>query len=148
MLPRLAPMRLNNGLNEKKRKTNRTISTKGIHKCTSINKNIIQMGYRKDIVTCYPKQHVIELGLLTRVKPWFITPSDSSSTKKCHDIINRRSLSVWICRSTNNRYMRSFKHYLFSYPKFFTSNPSSQVMTTEIIRMSREIQIEFSNQSS
>ena len=101
------------------------------------------MRYRKDIVKCYPKQHVIELGSLTRVKSWFITPSDSSSTKKCHDIINKRSLSVWICRSTNNRYMKSFKHYLLSYLKFFTSNPSSQVMTTEIIIMSREIWIEL-----
>ena len=62
MLPTFTPMYCNNGLNKKRWKINRTISTKNIQKYTSINKNSMHMRDRKDIVTCYPKQHVIVPG--------------------------------------------------------------------------------------
>ena len=55
-------MYYNDGLNKKRWKINRTISTKNIQKYTSINKNSMHMRDRKDIVTYYPKQHVIVLG--------------------------------------------------------------------------------------
>ena len=58
-LPRLTPMYCNDGLTKKRWKINRTISTKNKQKYTSINKNSMHMRDRKDIVTCYPKQHVI-----------------------------------------------------------------------------------------
>ena len=57
-------------------------------------------------------------------------------------------LTAWKGRSTNMRDIKSIRYYFLSNLKFFTSNPSSQVMTTWIIRMNREIHIEFSNQSN
>ena len=46
----------------------------------------------------------------------------------------------------NKRYMKSLRYYFVSYPKILTLNPSRQNMTTWIIRLNREIRIEFSNQ--
>ena len=139
MLPRRTPMYYNYDLNKKREKTDRTINTQSIQKYTFINRNSIHMRDRKKIVTCYPKQHIVVLSQLIRVKSWLSSPSDKSLTKKCHNIIYKRRLSVWICRPTKKRHTKSFKYHLLSNLKLFTSNPNSQVVTTRIIRMSREI---------
>ena len=52
-------MHLNNVLNEKRRKTNGTISDEGIQKDTPIYRNSMHMGDRKDVVTHYPKENII-----------------------------------------------------------------------------------------
>ena len=130
MLPRLAPMYCNYSLNKRRWKTYRTISTKSIQKYTSINRNSMHMRDWKEIVTCYPKQHVVVLFQLTRFKSWFSSPSNRSSIKKCHNIINMKRLSAWICRSTDKRHTKSFRYYLLSNLKLFTLNPSSQNVTT------------------
>ena len=125
MLPRLTPMYCNDGLNKKRWNVERTISTESIQKYTSINRNSMHMRDRKDIVTCYPKQHVIVLGQLVRVKSRLGSPSDRSSTKKHHDIISNRRVNVWIGRSTDKRLTKSLRYYFLSYPKLFTLNPRS-----------------------
>ena len=43
MSRRTTPMNLNQGTNEKIRKTHRSIYDKGIQKCTSLNRNSIQV---------------------------------------------------------------------------------------------------------
>ena len=61
MVPRLAPMHLNNGLNEKRRKTNGTINDEGIQKDTPIYRNSMYTRDRKD-VTSYLKENIIDLS--------------------------------------------------------------------------------------
>ena len=43
MSRRITPMNLNQGLNEKIRKTHRNICDKGIQKCTSLDRNGVQV---------------------------------------------------------------------------------------------------------
>ena len=62
MLSRLIPMYYKDGLNKNRWKIDGTINTTSMHKYTSINRNNMHMRDRKDIVTCYPKQHVIVLS--------------------------------------------------------------------------------------
>ena len=62
LFPRFVLMYLNNGLNKKRRKTDGTISDESIQKDTPIYKNSMHMGDGKDVVTCYPKEKIIELS--------------------------------------------------------------------------------------
>ena len=43
MSRRITPMNLNQGLNEKMKKTHRSICDKGIQKCTSLDRNGVQV---------------------------------------------------------------------------------------------------------
>ena len=135
------------GLNEMREKTHRTISKKCIQD-TFIYRNGLNIRDREDVMTWYPKEEIVKLSKLTWVYFWVRSPSIWSSTKKRHHIIYRKRLSVWKGRSMNKTYMKSIRYYFLSNLKFFTSNPSSQVMTTWIIIINSEIRIEFSNQSS
>ena len=148
MCSRFTSKDLNNGLNETRGKTHRTISKKCIKKDTFNYRNGVNMRDREDVMTCYLKEKIVKLSKLTWVYFWVRSPSNWSSTKKRHRIIYRNRLSVWKGRSTNKTYVKSIRYYFLSNLKFFTCNPSSQVMTTCIIRMNREIPIAFSNQSN
>ena len=146
MFLRFAPMCFYGGLNEERRKTSRTIITNSIDKNTSINRISVYIGNRKEIMNCNPKHHVMKLSWFTRVNSRFFTPCDRFAIEKCHHIINRWRIIIWIGRITNKRYMKSLGYYFLSYPKILTSNPSRQNMTTRIIKLNKEIRIEFSNQ--
>ena len=50
MLPRLTPMSFYDGLDKKKMEN------------TPVHWNSVHMSDRKKTVTCYPKQHVVELS--------------------------------------------------------------------------------------
>ena len=54
MCYRTTPMNLNQGSNEKSRKTHRNISHKGIQKCTSLNRNGVQVRDGPDRMTRNP----------------------------------------------------------------------------------------------
>ncbi len=54
MSNRTTPMNLNQGSNEKSRKTHRNISHKGIQKCTSLNRNGVQVRDGPDRMTRNP----------------------------------------------------------------------------------------------
>lgn len=56
---------LNNGLNEKRRKTNGAISKGSIQKDTPSYRNTMDMRDRKYVMTSYPKEDVIKLNELT-----------------------------------------------------------------------------------
>ena len=62
---RRTPTCLNNGLNEKRRKTNGAISNKSIQKDTPFYWNSMDMRDRKNVMTSYPKEDVIKLNELT-----------------------------------------------------------------------------------
>ena len=56
MCSRTTPMNLNQGSNEKSRKTHRSICHKGIQKCISLNRNDVQVGDGLDGMTRNPKK--------------------------------------------------------------------------------------------
>ena len=51
MCNRITPMNLNQGSNEKSKKTHRSINHKNIQKCTSLNRNGVQVRDRPDGMT-------------------------------------------------------------------------------------------------
>lgn len=65
MYPSYTPKNLNNGLNEKRRKTNGTISNESIHKDTSLPRNSVNMRNREDVMTSNPKEDEVKLNKLT-----------------------------------------------------------------------------------
>ena len=66
-----APMCFYDGLNEERGKIDRTIGIKSIHKNTSIYENSVYMGDREDVITCYPKEHIMILSYLMRMNSRF-----------------------------------------------------------------------------
>ena len=61
MSSRTTPMNLNQRMNEKMRKANRSISNKGIQKCTMLQRNGVQMRDRPKRVTSNPKEKIVNL---------------------------------------------------------------------------------------
>ena len=66
MCYRTTSMTLNQGSNEKCRKTHRSISHKGIQKCTSFNRNVVLVRDGPNGMTRNPKKQVMNLGQLMR----------------------------------------------------------------------------------
>lgn len=62
LFPRFVPMYLNDGLNKEKQKANGTISDESIQKDTPIYRNGMHMRNMKDVMTCYPKQQIVNLS--------------------------------------------------------------------------------------
>ena len=56
------PTHLHNGFNEKRRKTNGTISDEGVKKETPVYRDCIDMRDRENVVTSYPKEDIIKLN--------------------------------------------------------------------------------------
>ena len=64
MCYRTTPMNLNQGSNEKSRKTHRSISHKGIQKCTSLNRNGVQVRDGPNRMTRNLEKQIMNLGKL------------------------------------------------------------------------------------
>ena len=74
MCSRNTPMNLYQGLNEKMRKTHRTICHKGIQKCTSLERNDVQMRDGSDRMARNPEKEIMNLGQPMRGNPRLRTP--------------------------------------------------------------------------
>ena len=59
------PIHLNNSLNKKERKTHGPICDKSIQKSTSIQRDGVNVRDRKDVMTSYPKEKIVNLSQLT-----------------------------------------------------------------------------------
>ena len=81
MCNRTTPMNLNQGLNEKMRKTHKSIYHKGIQKCTSLDRNGVQMRDRLDGMTRNPEKQIMNLGQLMRGNPRISTPLNGSTSE-------------------------------------------------------------------
>ena len=79
MCCKTAPMNLNQGSNEKSRKTHRSISHKGIQKCTSLNRNDVQVRDGPDKMTRNPEKQIMNLGKLMGDNPRISTPLNGST---------------------------------------------------------------------
>ena len=85
------PMNLNNRMNEKSRKTYRSISDESIQKCTSLSRNGMYMRNRPNAMTRNPKEQIIELSKLMCGNPRISTLTNGSTSKKRHDVVNGRN---------------------------------------------------------
>ena len=54
----------NNGLNEIRGKTHKTISKKCLQKDTFIYRNGVNMREKEDVMICYPKEEIVKLSKL------------------------------------------------------------------------------------
>ena len=79
MCSRTTPMNLNKGSNEKSRKTPRCICHKGIQKCTSFNRNVVQVRDGPNGMTRNPKKQIMNLGKLMGSNPRISTPLNRST---------------------------------------------------------------------
>ena len=78
---RTTPMNLNQGSNEKIRKTHRSISDKGIQKCTSLDGNGVQVRDGLDRMARNPGKQVMNLGQLMRSDQRISTPLNGSTSQ-------------------------------------------------------------------
>ena len=72
-------MNLNQGMNEKVRKTHRNICDKGIQKCTSLNGNSVKMRDGPNRMTKNLEKQIIELSKLMGDDSRISTPSNGST---------------------------------------------------------------------
>ena len=81
MSSRTTPMNLNQRMNEKIRKTNRSVCDKSIQKCTFLNRNSMQMRDGPDRIARNPKKKIMNLNQLMRSDLRVRTPLDRRSSK-------------------------------------------------------------------
>ena len=106
------------------RKTYRSINNKSVQKCTSLQRNGVQMRDRPQGMSCYPKEKIGSLSELSRSDPRIRTPSDKSPGDVRHDIVQRRRLIIGIDRVLDQRYPKSISHYPRSNGILYTSYPT------------------------
>ena len=82
MSSRTTPMYLNQRTNDKIRKTYRSISNKGIQKCTSLQKNSVQVRDRPNGMARNLKEKIVNLDQLVRGDPRIRNPLDRSTNNK------------------------------------------------------------------
>ena len=148
MSKRTTPMNLNQGTNEKIRKTHRSIYDKGIQKCTSLYRNSVQVRDGPDRMTRNPKKEIMNLGQLMRSDLRISTPLDRSTSKIWHNVIEWRRHIIWIDRMPYLRHPKSRGHYRRSNGILFTLYPTLHKLSIGIIEVDREVQVELSDQGS
>ena len=111
MCCRNTPMNLNQGSNEKSRKTHRSISHKGIQKCTSLNRNGVQVRDGPDRMTRNPEKQIMNLGKLMKGNPRISTPLNESTSEISHNVIKRRGFIIRVDWLSYQRYPKSRGHY-------------------------------------
>ena len=74
-------MNLNQGSNEKMRKTHRSIYDKGIQKCTSPDRNGVQVRDGPDGMTRNLEKQIMNLGKLMGGNPRISTPLNGSTSE-------------------------------------------------------------------
>ena len=90
MSRRTTPMNLNQGLNEKMRKTHKSISDMGTQKCTSLDRNSVQVRDGPNRIARNLKKQVMNLGQLMRSDSRISTPLNESTSQIGHNFIKWR----------------------------------------------------------
>ena len=148
MCYRNTPMNLNQGSNEKSRKTHRSISHKGIQKCTSLNRNGVQVKDGPDRMTRNPEKQIMNLGKLMKGNPRISTPLNGSTSEISHNFIKRRGFIIRVDWLSYQRYPKSRGHYWRSNDILITPNPTHHILSFGIIGVDRKVWVELSNQGS
>ena len=69
------------------RKTNRSISNKGIQKCITLQRNDVQVRDRPQGMTSNPKVKIVNLSELSSSDPKIRTPLDKRSSDVRYDVV-------------------------------------------------------------
>ena len=80
------------------RKANRSISNQGIQKCTTLQRNGVQMRDRPKRMTSNPKEKIVNLSELSSSDPRIKTPLDRRPSDIRDDVIQRRRLIIKVDR--------------------------------------------------
>ena len=80
------------------RKIDRNISNKNVQKCTSLQRNDVQMRDRSKIMTSNPKEEIMNLNELNSGDPRIRTPLDRRPSDIRHDVVQGRRLIIGIDR--------------------------------------------------
>ena len=145
---RTTPMNLNQRTNEKMRKTHRSFCYKSIQKCTSLDRNSVQIRDGPNRMTRNQEKEIVNLSQLVRADPRIRTLLDRSPSKIWHDVINGRRLIVRINKMLDLRHPKSRGHYCRSNGVLFTPYPTTHKLSVGIIGMDREVRVELSDQDS
>ena len=124
MSGRGTPMNFVQRTKKQMRKTNRSISNKSVQKCTSLQRNGLQMKDRPQGMTRYPEEKIGSLSELCRSDPRIRTPLDRSPSDVRHDVIQGRRLIIGIDGVLDQRYPKSISHYPRSNGILYTSYPT------------------------
>ena len=81
MCYRTTPMNLNQGTNEKSKKIQKSISHKGIQKCTLLNKNGVQVRDGPNRMTRNPEKQIMDLSKLIGGNMWINTLLNGSTSE-------------------------------------------------------------------
>ena len=87
MSSRTTPMNLNQRTNEKMRKAYRSVRNKGKQKCTSLQRNNVQMRDRPNRMARNLKEKIVNLNLLMRGDSRVKTPLDRRPNDVRHDVV-------------------------------------------------------------
>ena len=123
MCSRTTPMNLNQGSNEKIRKTHRSICDKGMQKCTSHDGNGVQVRDGPNRMARNSEKQIINLGQHMRSDPRISTPLNGSTSQIWHNVIEWRRLIIRIYRMLYLRHPKSRGHYRRSNGRLFTLYP-------------------------
>ena len=130
------------------RKTHRSICDKGIQKCTSLNRNSVQVRDVLDRMARNPGKQIMNLDQLMKSDPRIGTPLTGSTSQIWHNVIEWRRLIIRIDRMLYLRHPKSRGHYRTSNGILFTSYPTLHKLSIGIIGVDREVRVELSDQSS
>ena len=139
MSRRTTPINLNQGLNEKMRKTHRSICNKGIQKCTSLNRNSVQVRDVLDRMARNPGKQIMNLDQLMKSDPRIGTPLNGSTSQIWHNVIEWRRLIIRIDRMLYLRHPKSRGHYRTGNGILFTLYPTLHKLSVGIIGVDREV---------
>ena len=87
MSGRGTPMNFVQRTKKKMRKTNRSIHNKSKQKCTSLQRNDVQMRDRPQGMTHYPKEKIGSLNELSKSDLRTRTPPNKSTSDVGHDVV-------------------------------------------------------------
>ena len=108
---RTTPMHLNQRTNKKMRKANRSISNKGIQKCTTLQKNGVQMRDKPKRMTSNPKEEIMNFSELSNGDPRIRTPLDRRPSDIRHDVAQGRRLILRVDRMLDHWHPKGINHY-------------------------------------
>ena len=124
MSGRRTPMNFVQRMKKQMRKTNMSICNKSVQKCTSLQRNGVQMRDRPEGMTSYPKEKVVNLSKLSSGDLMIRTLLDRSPSDVRHDVIQGRRLIIGIDRVLDQRYPKSISHYRRSNGELYSSYPT------------------------
>ena len=131
-------MNINQRTNEKMRKANRSINNKGIQKCTTLQRNGVQMRDKPKRMTSNPKEKIVNLSKLSNSDPRIKSPLDRKSSDIRHDVVQGRRLIIRVDGMLDHWYPKSISHYRRGNGVPYNPYPTPH-KSVDIIRVDREV---------